>query len=116
MVPHLLQTSAILDLAGEQLTRPKLARLAGTINQQSRADLQQLQGWLAGRGLAAYDPQQDRDHRKETDLSGLSRTHGAGFDRAFLKAMLARHRTALHLAAAEARDGAIPSSAPSPSR
>jgi hypothetical protein len=42
MVPHLLQTSAILDLAGEQLTRPKLARLAGTINQQSRADLQQL--------------------------------------------------------------------------
>jgi len=56
MVPHLLQTSAILDLAGDQLTRPKLARLAGTINRQSRADLQQLQGWLEGRGLAAYDP------------------------------------------------------------
>jgi hypothetical protein len=35
MVPHLLQTSAILDLAGDQLTRPKLARLAGTINRQS---------------------------------------------------------------------------------
>ena len=60
-----LQTSAILDLAGDQLTR------------QSHADLQQLQGWLEGRGLAAYDPQQDPDHPKETDLSRLSRTHGA---------------------------------------
>ena len=108
MVPHLLQTSAILDLADDQLTRPKLARLAGTINRQSRADLQQLQGWLEGRGLAAHDPQQDPDHRKETDLSRLSRTHGVGFDRVFLKVMLARHRTALRMAAVEARDGAIP--------
>jgi uncharacterized protein (DUF305 family) len=83
MVPHLLQTSAILDLAGDQLTGPKLARLAGTINRQSQADLQQLQGWLEGRGLAAYDPQQDPNYRKATDLSRLSRTHGAGFDRAF---------------------------------
>jgi uncharacterized protein (DUF305 family) len=56
MVPHLLQTSAILDLASEQLTRPKLARLAGTINRQSHVHLQQLQGWLEGRGLAAHDP------------------------------------------------------------
>jgi len=108
MVPHLLQTSAILDLAGDQLTRPKLARLAGTINRQSRADLQQLQGWLEGRGLAAYDPQQDPNRRKETDLSRLSKVHGAGFDRVFLKVMLARHKTGLRLAAVEARDGAIP--------
>jgi uncharacterized protein (DUF305 family) len=34
--------------------------------------------------------------------------HGAGFDRAFLKVMLARHRTALRMAAAEVRDGTIP--------
>ena len=110
MVPHLLQTSAILDLAGDQLTGPKLARLAGTISRQSQADLQQLQGWLEGRGLAAYDPQQDPNRRKETDLSRLSRTDGAGFDRAFLKVMTARHRTALRMAAPS------PSSARSPSR
>jgi uncharacterized protein (DUF305 family) len=108
MVPHLLQNSAIVNLAGDQLTRPKLARLAGTINRQSHADLQQLQGWLEGRGLAPYDPQQDPNHRKETDLSRLSRTHGPAFDRAFLKVMLGRHRTALRMAAGEARDGAIP--------
>jgi uncharacterized protein (DUF305 family) len=108
MVPHLLQTSAILDLAGDQLTGPKLARLAGTIDRQSQADLQQLQGWLEGLGLAAYDPQRDPDRREETDLSRLSRTDGAGFDRAFLKVMLARHRAGLRLAAAEARDGVIP--------
>jgi uncharacterized protein (DUF305 family) len=108
MVPHLLQTSVIVNLAGDQLTRPKLARLAGTINRQSHVHLQQLQGWLEGRGLAAYDPQQDPNHRKETDLSRLSRTHGAGFDRAFLKVMTARHRTGLRLAAAETRDGANP--------
>jgi uncharacterized protein (DUF305 family) len=54
------------------------------------------------------DPQQDPNHRKETDLSRLSRAHGPAFDRAFLKVMLARHRTALRMAAGEARDGAIP--------
>ena len=61
-----------------------------------------------GPGLAAYDPQQDPNRRKETDLSRLSKVHGAGFDRVFLKVMLARHKTGLRLAAVEARDGAIP--------
>jgi putative membrane protein len=109
--PETLRASAsgaIVGLAGDQLTRPRLARLAGTIDRQSQADLQRLQGWLEGRGLAAYDPQQDPDHRKEADLSRLSKVHGAGFDRAFLKVMLARHRTALRMAAAEVRDGTIP--------
>jgi uncharacterized protein (DUF305 family) len=108
MVPHLLQTAAIVDLAGEQLTRPKLGRLADMISQQSHAHLQQLQGWLASRGLAPYDPQQDPNRRKETDLARLSRVHGAGFDRAFLKVMTARQRTGLRMAAAEARDGGLP--------
>ena len=108
MVPHLLQNSAIVSLAGDQLTRPELVRLADTINRQSHADLQQLQGWLEGRGLAPYDPQQDPNDRKETDLSRLSQAHGPAFDRAFLKVMQARHRTALRMAAGEARDGAIP--------
>jgi len=52
-------------------------------------------------------PQQDPDHRKATDLSRLSKVHGAGFDCAFLKVMLARHRTGLGMAAVEARDGTI---------
>jgi uncharacterized protein (DUF305 family) len=108
MVPHLLQNNAIVNLASDQLTRPKLTRLAATINRQSQANLHQLQGWLEGRGLAPYDPQQDPNRQKETDLSRLSRTHGPAFDRAFLKVMLARERTALRMAAAEARDGAIP--------
>jgi uncharacterized protein (DUF305 family) len=108
MVPHLLQNRAIVDLAGDHLTRSKLARLAGAISQQGHADLEQLQGWLEGRGLAAYDPQQDPNRPKETDLSRLSRVQGAGFDRAFLKVMTARHRTALRMATAEVRDGAIP--------
>ena len=33
MVPHLLQTSAVVDLAGEQLTRPPQAGLAGRHDQ-----------------------------------------------------------------------------------
>jgi uncharacterized protein (DUF305 family) len=36
MVPHLLQTTAIIDLAREHITRPELARLADTINQQDK--------------------------------------------------------------------------------
>jgi len=48
MVPHFLQNSAIVDQAGDQLTRRKLARLAERINRQRQVHLQQLQGWLEG--------------------------------------------------------------------
>jgi uncharacterized protein (DUF305 family) len=108
MAAHLLQTSAIVDLTGDQVAHPELARLAGTIGQQTQAHLQQVQAWLASRGLAAHDPQQDPDRPKETDLARLSRVRGAGFDLAFLKVMTARHRTGLRMAQAEAARGGVP--------
>jgi uncharacterized protein (DUF305 family) len=108
MVPHLLQTTAIVQLAGDRITRPALARLADTINQQSQSHLQQLQGWLASRGLAPYDPQQNPDRRKESDRARLSRVRGAGFDLALLKVMMARHRVGLWMATSEARAGGVP--------
>lgn len=64
-----LQTSAIVDLAGDQITRPELGRLADTIRRKGQVHLQQLQGWLAARGLAPYDPQQDPNRRTDSDLS-----------------------------------------------
>jgi uncharacterized protein (DUF305 family) len=109
LVPHLLQTTSIVDLARERITRPRLARLADTIHQQDQAHLQQLQGWLARRGLAPYDPQQQRGGpRKETDLARLSRADGAKFDLAFVTVMTARHRAGIKLAAAELRAGSVP--------
>jgi uncharacterized protein (DUF305 family) len=108
MAAHLLQTSAIMDLTGDQIAHPELAGLAGTIGQQTQAHLQQTQGWLANRGLAAHDPQQDPNRPKETDLARLSRVRGAGFDLAFLKVMTARHRTGLAMAATQARHGGVP--------
>jgi uncharacterized protein (DUF305 family) len=108
MVPRLLQTTAIVGLAGDRITSPKLARLADTIHEQGQTDLEQLQGWLADRGMPSYDPQQDPDRRRETDLSRLSRVHGPGFDLAFVKMMTARHRTASRMAGVEARDGGVP--------
>ena len=73
----------------------------------SNAHLQRLQGWLASRGLAPYDPQQNPDRGKETDLERLSRVHGTGFDRAYLKVMTARHWVGLRMATAEVRDGVV---------
>jgi uncharacterized protein (DUF305 family) len=108
MVPHLLQTTAIVNLAQDRITRPELARLATTIDRQGQAHLAQLQEWLASRGLAPYDPQQDPDRSRETDLSRLSRVHGASFDLALLKVMAARHRKALRMAGFEERDGGVP--------
>ena len=108
MVPHLLQTTAIVDLARDRITRPGLARLADTIHGQSHAHLERLQDWLASRGLAPYDPQQDPNRRKETDLARLARVHGTNFDLAFLKVMTARHQAGLRMATAEARDGGVP--------
>ncbi len=108
MVPHLLQSTAIVELAGDRITRPKLARLADTIHQQGQTDLEQLQGWLANRGLPSYDPQQDPDRGRETDLSRLSRVHGPRFDLAFVKVMTAWHQRGLRMAKVEARDGGVP--------
>ena len=108
MVPHLLQTTAILDLASDRITHPELAQLADTMNQQGQAHQQQLQGWLDRRGLAPYDPQQDPNRRKASDLARLSEVRGAGFDLAFLEVMVARHRAGSRLAAAEFRKGGVP--------
>jgi uncharacterized protein (DUF305 family) len=108
MVPHLLQTTAIVDLAQDRSTRPELARLADTIDRQGQANLAQLQGWLASRGLAPYDPQQDPNRRKETDLARLARVRGPRFDLAFLEVMAARHRAGSKLAATEAQQGSVP--------
>ena len=63
--------------ASHRIAHPKLERLAATIDQQGKAHLQQLQEWLANRGLAPYDPQQDPLRTKESDLERLSRAHGA---------------------------------------
>jgi uncharacterized protein (DUF305 family) len=108
MVPHLLQTTAIVDLAHDRITRPELARLADTIDRQGQAQLGQLQAWLAVRGLASYDPQQDPKRRKETDLARLTQVRGAEFDLVFLKVMTARHRAGSKLAATETRQGSVP--------
>jgi uncharacterized protein (DUF305 family) len=108
MVPHLLQTAAIVNLARDRSTRPELVRLAATIDRQGQAHLAQLQEWLASRGLAPYDPQQDPNRSKETGLARLARIGGAKFDLAFLKVMTARHRAGSKLAATEARAGSVP--------
>jgi uncharacterized protein (DUF305 family) len=108
MVPHLLQTTAIVDLAQERITSPELARLADTIDRQLQAHLTQLQEWLASRGVAPYDPQQEPDSGKETDLARLARVRGPRFDVAFLEVMAARHRAGSRLAATEAREGSVP--------
>jgi uncharacterized protein (DUF305 family) len=108
MAGHLRQTTAIMHLASDRITHPKLARLADTVDQQGQAHLQQLDAWLAGRGLAPYDPQQDPIRGKESDLARLSRAQGARFDLAFLEVLTARHRTGLRMAGFELRDGGVP--------
>ena len=108
MVGHLLQTTSILHLASDRITRPKLTLLANTINQQGEAHLAQLQAWLASRGLAPYDPQQQPSSRKESDLERLTQSGEAKFDLAFLTVMTARHRAGSRLAATELRDGSLP--------
>ena len=108
IVPHLLQTISIVDLARDRITRPELAQLADSIDQQGQAHLQQLQGWLNERGRAPYDPQQDPSSRKATELERLAQVGRAKFDLVFLKVMTSRHRAGIRLAAAELRAGTVP--------
>jgi hypothetical protein len=67
-----------VGLAQDRTTRPELARLADSIDRQGQTHLTQLQEWLASRGLAAYDPQQQPDSGKETDLARLARAAALG--------------------------------------
>jgi uncharacterized protein (DUF305 family) len=108
MAGHLLQTTSILHLSSDRITRPELAGLADNIDRQGQAHLQQLQGWLNERGLAPYDPQQQPGSGKETHLERLARIRGARFDLEFLTVMTARHRAGSKLAAIEVREGSVP--------
>jgi uncharacterized protein (DUF305 family) len=109
MVPHLRQTTSILELARERGTRPEVARLADTMDRQGQAHLAQLQSWLDDRGLAPHiHSHQPADRRGASDLERLSRVRGPRFDHAFVEVMTARHRAGGRLAGAEARDGGVP--------
>jgi uncharacterized protein (DUF305 family) len=109
IVPHLRQTTSIIDLTGDRITRPELARLADTVRRQGHARLQLLQTWLDRRGLAPHaHSHQGIDGRRRSDLERLARVAATEFDLAFLGVMAARHRVADKLAATELRAGTLP--------
>jgi uncharacterized protein (DUF305 family) len=108
-VPHLRQTTTIVDLVGDRITRPELARLAEAIGHKAHGHLRLLQAWLDRRGLAPHaHSHQGADTQPRSDLERLSRVPRPGFDRAFLTVMAARHRIGAGLAAAELRGGSVP--------
>jgi uncharacterized protein (DUF305 family) len=109
MVPHLLHTSSIAYLTRDRLADRELARLAGHIHRRSQAQVAELQGWLAERGLAPHGHSHQRgDTPRRSDLERPSRLSGAALDLAFVKVMTARHRAGSRLAATEAREGSTP--------
>lgn len=97
-----------MDLAGDRITPPELARLADTIEPAGTSP-PAAAAWVAGQPrFGLYDRQQDRRSGKETDLARVSRVRGGRFDLAFLQVMTARHRAGTRLAAAEMREGGVP--------
>jgi uncharacterized protein (DUF305 family) len=109
MVPHLRQTTSIVFLTRDRITRPALVRRADAINQRGQADIQQLQEWLSQRGLAPHGHSHQRvDNRKQTDLERLSRLRGTAFDLAFLQVITARDRAGIRMTRIEIADGALP--------
>jgi uncharacterized protein (DUF305 family) len=108
MVPHLWQATSIAQLTRRQITHPELARLADTMTLRDQAGIDQLQGWLALRGLAPHAHSHQRaDNRRQTDLERLSRLRGTGFDQAFLDVMTARERAGITMATTELRQGTL---------
>jgi uncharacterized protein (DUF305 family) len=109
MVPYLRQTMVMTSLSRDQLSDPRLVRVADAITRQSQAGIDQLQGWLDQRGLSAHGHSHQRvDARRQTDLEWLARLRGRALDRAFVQVMTARARTGSRLAANEARAGGLP--------
>jgi hypothetical protein len=78
MAGHLLQRTAILHLASHRITHPKLERLTNTIDQHGQAHLQQLQKWLASRGLAPTTPNKTPTAPRKATWNGCPESTGPG--------------------------------------
>lgn len=133
MIPHHQQAITMAQMALTQATNPEVKKLATAIKAAQDPEIQTMSGWLAGWGQpvpattgATHDMSQmgsptsdgmggmgDMDGMggmsgmmSDEEMSQLSSTSGAAFDKLWLQMMVKHHQGAVAMARTELTDGA----------
>ena len=102
MIPHHKQAVEMSTLAETRATDPAIVALAAQIKAAQGPEIDQMQGWLTGAGLADTNAQ-DMNHGMpglltNQQMLGLKSATGATFDRLFATEMIAHHEGAIEMA------------------
>jgi uncharacterized protein (DUF305 family) len=126
MIPHHTQAVRMAELAGQRAGSDQVRQLAATIQAAQQPEIDQMSAMLtrwgappppAG-GMAGMDhgsgAMPGMDHGSmpsmmtDAEMTGLSQTSGADFDRRFLTMMIAHHQGAVDMSATELAQGRNP--------
>jgi uncharacterized protein (DUF305 family) len=106
MIPHHNQAMQMAALVPDRTNRPELIDLAGRINASQGDETDFMQQWLRARGErvpepAAYEAMHTghvmAGMATPEQMTDLSRSDGAAFDRLFLELMIAHHEGAVRM-------------------
>lgn len=103
MIPHHQQALEMTALVGQRADDPSLAAMAERIEVTQVAEIEQLEGWLTGRGESVsgmHAGHADGDHGMPgmltpQQMAQLERASGPRFDRLFLLGMIRHHEGAV---------------------
>ncbi|MEO3781780.1 DUF305 domain-containing protein [Actinocorallia sp. B10E7] len=119
MIPHHRQAVEMADLAATRAGSQQVKDLAAKIKAAQDPEITTMSGWLTAWGeQVPADGMHGMDHgtghpgqgmpgmMSETDMAGLAKLSGTGFDTRFLKMMIAHHEGAVTMATTEKSEGA----------
>jgi len=108
MVPHHAHALEMAELAVTKATRAETRDLAQRIIDTQQREITTLEGFLDTFGAEPAMPPAPAMELMEGQIEQLATATGAGFDRAFLKAMSDHHLSAIQMAEMEIGGGTFP--------
>jgi uncharacterized protein (DUF305 family) len=100
MIPHHQQAVDMGTLAETRASSPEVKALAAKIKAEQAPEIAQMKGWLKSAG-ASLDMGHDMGMGgmlTDADMTALTNSKGAEFDRLYLEGMIGHHKGAIHMA------------------
>lgn len=112
MIPHNVQALAATQMVDQKATKPAVKSLASAMNKTQLPEIESLSQWLTNWGqpvpTGMIASGQGAMGITEDDLSKLSKTSGAAFDKLWLNTMITHQQNAVMIAQAEVAQGQNP--------